>query len=63
MQTTTAPEPSRSFYRRLAAHAGLPFVTLDPARAADPEHRPINPLAARLLSEHICRYHRMLPIS
>jgi cellulose synthase/poly-beta-1,6-N-acetylglucosamine synthase-like glycosyltransferase len=63
MQTTTAPEPSRSFYRRLAAHAGLEFVSLDPARAADPEYRPINPLAARLLSEQICRYHRMLPVS
>lgn len=60
MQTTTAPEPSRSFYRRLAAHAGLDFVSLDPS---DPEHRPINPLAARLLTEEICRLHRMLPVS
>ncbi|MEZ5120366.1 MAG: glycosyltransferase [Solirubrobacterales bacterium] len=63
MQTTTAPEPSRSFYRRLAAHAGLPFATLDPAHREDPDHLAINPLAARLLSEQICRYHRMLPVS
>src|SRR4051812_5616010 len=63
MQTTTAPEPSRSFYRRLAQHAGLAFVTLDPARADEPEFHDINPLAARLLSEQICRYHRMLPVS
>jgi cellulose synthase/poly-beta-1,6-N-acetylglucosamine synthase-like glycosyltransferase len=63
MQTTTAPEPSRSFYRRLAAHAGLEFVTLDPARRDDPSFQEINPLAARLLSEQICRYHRMLPVS
>jgi cellulose synthase/poly-beta-1,6-N-acetylglucosamine synthase-like glycosyltransferase len=63
MQTTTAPEPSRSFYRRLAGHAGLEFVTLDPAQREDPDYRAINPLAARLLSEQICRYHRMLPVS
>src|ERR1700712_1742413 len=63
MQTTTAPEPSRSFYRRLAAHAGLDFVVLDPAESDDPAYLPINPLAARLLSEQICRYHRMLPVS
>jgi cellulose synthase/poly-beta-1,6-N-acetylglucosamine synthase-like glycosyltransferase len=63
MQTTTAPEPSRSFYRRLAQHAGLEFVTLDPARVDDLEFHEINPLAARLLSEQICRYHRMLPVS
>ena len=60
MQTTTAPEPSRSFYRRLAAHAGLDFVVLDPTESDDPAYQAINPLAARLLSEQICRYHRML---
>src|SRR3954454_5573370 len=63
MQTTTDPEPRRSFYRRLAQHAGLAFVTLDPARIDDAEFHEINPLAARLLSEQICRYHRMLPVS
>jgi len=63
METRTAPEPSRSFYRRLAAHAGLEFVTLDRRRSADPEFHEINPLAARLLSEQTCRYHRMLPVS
>lgn len=63
MQTTTAPEPSRSFYRRLAAHAGLEFVTLDPGHRDDADFQEINPLAARLLSEQICRYHRMLPVS
>ena len=63
METRTVPEPSRSFYRRLAHHAGLEFVTLDRSRSDDPEFHQINPLAARLLSEQICRYHRMLPVS
>ncbi len=63
MGIATAPEPNKSFFRRLAAHAGLDFVVLDPAAADDPDFQPINPLAARLLSEQICRYHQMLPVS
>jgi cellulose synthase/poly-beta-1,6-N-acetylglucosamine synthase-like glycosyltransferase len=56
-------DPGRRFYRQLAAHAGLDFVTFDPAAKGTPEHRAINPLAARLLSEQICRHFTILPIS
>jgi glycosyltransferase XagB len=51
------------FYRRLARHAGLPFVVLDPDAVADPDFTEINPLAARLLTEELCRHFRMLPIA
>jgi hypothetical protein len=54
---------SRSFYRRLARHAGLPFVTLDPAHSQDPDYHPVNPLAAGLLSEPSARRHRMVAIA
>jgi len=50
--TTTA---GHDFYRRVARHAGMEFVDLDDVR--------INPLAARLLSEQLCRQFQMLPIS
>ncbi|HEX2016975.1 MAG TPA: glycosyltransferase [Solirubrobacteraceae bacterium] len=63
MLSTTVSEPSRSFYRRLAAHAGLPFVTLDPELGEEETYHEINPLASGLLSQETCRYHRMLPIS
>lgn len=59
----TRPELSKRFYRQLARHAGLDFVTLDPAAAEDPEHLEVNPLAARLLSGQICRHFAMLPVS
>ncbi len=56
-------EPTKAFFRRLASHAALAFVTLDPSAAGDPEHQEVNPLAARLLSEEICRHFTMLPVS
>ena len=63
MQTTSAPASSRSFYRRLARHAGLPFVILDPEAAKEPEYVAINGLAAGLLSEQVCRYYSLIPVS
>jgi hypothetical protein len=51
------------FYRRLARHAGLQFVVLDPDAIDDPDVTEINPLAARLLTEELCRHFRMLPIA
>lgn len=60
------PPPSRAsrrFYRQLAAHAGLDFVTLDPADVGSPEHQSVNPLAARMLSEQTCRHFTILPVS
>jgi cellulose synthase/poly-beta-1,6-N-acetylglucosamine synthase-like glycosyltransferase len=62
MHSPTVSEPSRSFFRRLAGHAGLEFVTLDPAQA-NGDYQEINPLAAGLLSEQVARYHHMLPVS
>jgi cellulose synthase/poly-beta-1,6-N-acetylglucosamine synthase-like glycosyltransferase len=59
----TATEPGRQAARQIAASAGLPFVTIDPAGANPDEHLAINPLAARLLSEQVCRHFTMLPIS
>jgi len=59
---SSATEPSRRFYRQLAEHAGLEFVVLDPADSGTPEHQVVNPLAARMLSEQICRHFTMLPI-
>jgi hypothetical protein len=55
--------PSPSFYRRLARHAGLPFVTLDPARSHDPDFQSVNRLAAELLSEPTARRHRMIALA
>lgn len=56
-------DPGKQFYRQLASHAGLPFVTFDPTFAGADEHVAINPLASRLLSEQICRHFTMLPVS
>src|SRR3954470_2166430 len=60
---TIAPEPSRSALRRLALQLGLDFVTLDPARADEPDFAEVNPLAARLLPEDVVRARRVLPIA
>ncbi|WP_205696578.1 glycosyltransferase family 2 protein [Conexibacter sp. SYSU D00693] len=59
----SATEASRAFYRRLADHAGLPFVVLDPADAGAPDHQAVNPLAARLLGPEVCRQYLMLPVA
>jgi glycosyltransferase XagB len=52
-----------TFYRRLARHADLAFVVLDPQRAGDPCFAEVNPLAARLVTDEICEHFQMLPIS
>lgn len=52
-----------TFYRRLARHAGVPFVVLDPEKAGDEDAAEVNPLAARLLTEELCRHFHMLPIA
>jgi len=59
----TATEHSRRFARQLAADSGLPFVTIDPAGADPDDYLAVNPLAARLLSEQVCRHFTMLPVS
>ncbi len=56
-------QDDRTFYRRLARHAGLEFVVLDPGDEDDADFREINPLAARLLTEELCRHFHMLPIA
>ncbi len=63
MNPPTATEPGRRLARQLAADAGLPFVALDPAGADPAEVAPLNPLAARLLSEQVCRHFTLLPIA
>jgi hypothetical protein len=63
VEQTIAPEPSRSALRRLALQLGLEFVTLDPARADEPDFAEVNPLAAGLLSEDVVRSRRVLPIA
>ena len=62
-QTPIAPEPSRSALRRLALQLGLRFVTLDPARADEPDYVEVGPLAASLVPEPVCRARRALPIA
>lgn len=56
-------EPGEAFYRRLASHAGLDFVSLDPTTPPEDGGRTINPLAARLLSREICQHFHIIPIS
>jgi hypothetical protein len=60
---TSTLDPGKRFYRQLAQHAGLEFVTFDGEEEHAGERRVINPLAARLLSEQIARHFTMLPIS
>ena len=57
------PVGDATFYRRLARHAGLGFVVLDEEASADPGFAEVNPLAARLLTEELCRHFNMLPIA
>ena len=49
--------------RRLADHAGLPFVTLEPTPGAEDSHRAADPGARTLLSEELCLRFGMLPIA
>lgn len=60
---TQSPSQSTDYYRRLAAGAGLRFVRLDPAARSDPDHQPVNPLAARLLPETLCQELRILAVA
>jgi cellulose synthase/poly-beta-1,6-N-acetylglucosamine synthase-like glycosyltransferase len=57
------PIDDGTFYRRLAHHTSLGFVVLDPERADAEGYTEINPLAARLLTEELCRHFHMLPIA
>jgi cellulose synthase/poly-beta-1,6-N-acetylglucosamine synthase-like glycosyltransferase len=61
-RATLAPL-SREFYRRLAEHAGLEYVVLDPELSDEPEYVSVSPLAVHLFDGEACRYHRMIPIS
>jgi cellulose synthase/poly-beta-1,6-N-acetylglucosamine synthase-like glycosyltransferase len=52
-----------AFYSRLAGHAGLRFVVLEEEAVADPDYVEVNPLAARLVTEELCRHFHMVPIA
>ena len=52
-----------AFYSRLARHAGLRFAVLDDEAVGDPDYAEVNPLAARLLTEELCRHFPLLPIA
>ena len=60
---STAPEPSRTALRRLALRLGLDFVTLDPARAEEPDYLEVSPLLATLAGEEACRARHALPVA
>jgi hypothetical protein len=49
--------------RRLADHAGVPFVTLEPTPGAEGAYRPVDPAARTLLAPGLCRQFGMLPIA
>lgn len=61
--TAVTTEATRALHRRVASEAGLGFVTLEASAGEDPELREINPLAAHLLSERICRHFTILPLT
>ena len=48
--------------RRLADHAGVPFVTLEPTAGAENSYWPVDPAARGLLAAELCRRLGMLPI-
>ena len=62
-RTPIAPEPGRSALRRLALRLGLEFVTIDPARAGEPDYVEVSPLVAALASEDDCRARRAIPVA
>jgi hypothetical protein len=51
------------FYRRLAQHAGVAFVTLEPTQGAEDTYHAVEPAAAGLLSVEVCRQFGILPIA
>jgi glycosyltransferase XagB len=59
MSTTPA---DAAYLRAIAAGAGVPFVSLIPNGAGD-RAEPVNPLAARLLSEQACRNFCVVPVA
>ena len=61
--TIPSAGPGERFYHRLATHAGLDYVLLDPERRDDPDYVEVNLLAARLLSPQVCREFVILPIA
>ncbi|HZU60463.1 MAG TPA: hypothetical protein VE983_05825 [Solirubrobacteraceae bacterium] len=48
--------------RRLAEHAGVPFVTLEPTDGAEDSYRAVDPAARGLLTSELCRRLGVLPI-
>jgi cellulose synthase/poly-beta-1,6-N-acetylglucosamine synthase-like glycosyltransferase len=56
----SAPNPTHSPYER--GMTGVPTVSLAPDPAL-PMGDPVNPIAAQMLPEGVCRHFRMLPIS
>jgi type IV pilus assembly protein PilB len=48
--------------RRLADHAGVPFVTLEPTPGAEDSYQPLDPAARALLPSELCRRLGVLPI-
>ena len=56
----SAPNPTHSPYER--TQVGVPTVSLEPDPAL-PMGDPVNPIAAQMLPEGVCRHFRMLPIS
>jgi len=54
---------SIDFYRRLAQHAGVAFVTLEPTQGAEDTYHAVEPVAAGLLSADVCRQFGILPIA
>jgi hypothetical protein len=54
---------SIDFYRRLAQHAGVAFVTLELTRGAEDTYHAVEPAAAGLLSVEVCRQFGILPIA
>jgi hypothetical protein len=48
--------------RRLADHAGVPFVTLEPTEGAEDSYRVVDPVARGLLTSDLCHRLGVLPI-
>jgi hypothetical protein len=49
--------------RRLADHAGVPFVTLESTPGAEDTYHAVDPAARSLLSAELCRRLGILPIA
>jgi hypothetical protein len=54
--------PGLEASRRLADHAGVPFVTLEPTLGAEDSFREVDPAARGLLTPELCRRLGVLPI-